>query len=52
MDNSITVTRKKIGITSIIPQSLFQSGCFQQSLVTYRLLENAGYECYLAVGIM
>lgn len=45
MENSI-----KIGITSIIPKNFFQSGCFQQSLVTYKLFCNAGYDCYLLVG--
>ena len=41
---------KYIGITSILPVNLFQSGCFQQSLVTYKMLEIAGYSPVILVG--
>jgi hypothetical protein len=43
--------KKYIGITSILPDNLFQSGCFQQSLVTYKMLELAGYNPVLLIGI-
>ena len=42
--------RNYIGITSVLPKSLFQSGCFQQSLVTYKMLELAGYSPIILVG--